>query len=104
VVVTDAYTVISGESLTVSAPGILANDSDANGDALTAVVDTDVSHGSLTLNVDGSFNYTPEPGFRGTDSFAYHASDGQDDSNIVIVSITVKEQAGCTLFLPVLWK
>ena len=45
--------------LTVGAPGVLGNDSDADGDPLTAVLVSGVSNGSLTLNSDGSFTYTP---------------------------------------------
>jgi VCBS repeat-containing protein len=69
--------------------GILANDSDANGHPLTAVLDSGPAHGSLTLNPDGSFTYLPEANFNGSDEFTYHASDGIDDSNIAVVTIIV---------------
>ena len=55
---------------------MLANDSDVDLDGLTAVIETDVTDGSLTLNLDGSFTYTPTQDFSGTDSFTYQASDG----------------------------
>jgi VCBS repeat-containing protein len=71
------------------APGVLANDTDADGDGLTAVLDTDVSNGSLLLDDDGSFIYTPEALFVGTDSFTYHANDGLADSPSVTVTIQV---------------
>src|SRR3989449_9460409 len=50
----DIYTPPEDTQLTVSAPGVLANDTDADGDALTAVLVSGPSHGTLTLNADGS--------------------------------------------------
>jgi VCBS repeat-containing protein len=85
----DAYTTDEGTILTVAAPGVLGNDSDVDGDPLTAVLNTSPSNGSLTLNSNGSFSYTPAPGFFGTDSFTYRANDGQADSNLATVTITV---------------
>jgi VCBS repeat-containing protein len=93
VAVADAYSVTQGITLTVAAPGVLANDSDGDGDDLTAVLDTDVTSGTLTLNADGSFTYTPDAGFAGTDSFTYHANDGTDDSNIATVTLAVTNSA-----------
>ena len=72
-----------------AAPGVLANDTDANGDPLTAVLNANVTHGSLTLNANGGFTYTPTAGYSGPDSFTYHANDGSADSNMVTVSLTV---------------
>ncbi|MBV7333691.1 tandem-95 repeat protein [Chloroflexi bacterium TSY] len=85
----DAYTTSIDTPLTVSAPGVLANDSDVEGDPLTASLQGDVTNGTLTLNADGSFSYTPNPGFVGDDSFTYVALDGPDASNTVTVTITV---------------
>jgi hypothetical protein len=85
----DAYMTNQGTPLSVPAPGVLDNDDDVDGDSLTAVLDTDVSNGMLTLNADGSFDYTPDPGFSGEDSFTYHAYDGTADSNIATVKIEV---------------
>src|SRR5439155_1737158 len=75
--------------LTVSAPGVLANDTDADGDTLTAVLVSGPSHGSLTLNADGSLVYMPALNFNGTDSFTYKASDGQTQSGVAPVTITI---------------
>ena len=88
VAVVDTYS--SGEDtvLTVAAPGVLANDTDSDG-ALTAAKVTDPTHGTLTLNANGSFVYTPTANFNGTDSFTYKANDGSADSNVVAVTITV---------------
>ena len=82
--------------------GVLSNDSDDDGDEITAVLDNDVLSGTLTLNTDGSFTYTPDTNFVGTDSFTYHANDGTDDSNIVTVTITVTANpiTGFTIYLP----
>jgi hypothetical protein len=74
---------------TPSVPVVLANDSDMDGDTLTAILDSGVSHGTLMLNADGSFTYTPNVGFIGTDSFTYIANDGIMDSNIASVTINV---------------
>jgi VCBS repeat-containing protein len=76
-------------SLNEAAPGVLGNDSDTEGDPLTAVLDTGPANGTLTLNADGSFSYTPDADFSGVDSFTYHANDGLADSNVATVTITV---------------
>ena len=87
---TVAYTVIDGKTLTVSAAnGVLANDTNADGGTLSAVLGTTTAHGSLTLNADGSFVYTPNAGFCGTDSFTYTATDGNATSAPATVTITV---------------
>ena len=85
----DAYATDEDTTLKVAAPGVLGNDSDTDGDPLTAVLDTATSDGTLTLNSDGSFDYDPDPDFNGSDSFTYHANDGSDDSNTATVTITV---------------
>jgi len=93
----DTYDVEAGSSLNVpAAAGVLANDTDANGDALAAVLAYGPSHGSLSLNADGSFQYTPVSDFIGADQFAYWASDGTDTSVRTVVSLNVKAQ-GSTL-------
>ena len=85
----DAYTVVEDGRLTVAAPGVLVNDSDVEGDRLTAVLVTGPSHGTLALNADGSFVYTPTADYHGPDSFTYRASDGTATSAIRTVAITV---------------
>src|SRR5205807_4627271 len=57
---------------------------------LSAVLVGGPSHGSLALNADGSFTYTPAADFNGTDSFTYRASDGSLSSNVATVTITVR--------------
>ena len=69
--------------------GVLNNDTDAEGNRLRSTLVTNVSNGTLTLNGDGTFVYTPNPNFFGTDTFTYRANDGALDSNIATVTITV---------------
>ena len=86
----DTYEAVSKQPLTVAAvTGVLANDSDADGDPLTALLVSGTSSGALTLNTDGSLSYTSNAAFVGTDSFTYRANDGTDDSNIATVTLTV---------------
>jgi VCBS repeat-containing protein len=86
----DTYTTAPGTPLIVPAPGVLANDSDPDGDPLTAMLESGPAHGVLTLNVDGGFTYTPAAGFAGTDSFTYRAADGAGAvSAAATVTITV---------------
>jgi hypothetical protein len=88
----DAYAVASGATLTVNAPGILANDTDDGGVGnLTAqLVQTTNMTGSFTLNPNGSFTYTPSPNFFGISTFTYRAVDASNQaSNIATVTITV---------------
>ena len=99
VAVSDSYTTTQDTMLSVAAPGVLLNDSDVDGDGLTAVLDSDVMSGTLTLNADGSFDYMPDAGFVGEDSFTYHAHDGTEASNSVTVTITVTA-GGYTIYLP----
>src|SRR4029434_3416659 len=47
------------------------------------------THGSVTLNSNGSFSYTPAANYLGTDSYTYKANDGQADSGIATVTITI---------------
>jgi VCBS repeat-containing protein len=87
----DAYTTPTNTALNVSAPGVLGNDSDVNNDPLTAVLVTNPGHGSLTLNSNGSFAYTPAAGYHGTDTFTYEANDGTLNSSPATVAITVND-------------
>jgi hypothetical protein len=68
--------------------GVLANDTDPNpGATLTAILVSDPSHGTVTLNSDGSFTYTPTAGFAGTDSFTYEANNGVANSTVATVTL-----------------
>jgi VCBS repeat-containing protein len=85
----DAYSTDEDAELTVAAPGVLDNDNDVDGDPLTAVLDGGPSNGTLALNSDGSFSYTPNADYSGSDSFTYVANDGTEDSDIATVTLTV---------------
>src|SRR5436305_4537931 len=87
----DAYAMDQDTTLTVAAPGLLANDTDVDGDALTAAHFTSTSHGSLAGAANGGFAYMPSPGFTGTDSFTYRANDGTVDGNAALRTITVRD-------------
>ena len=85
----DAYSAVFNTTLNVSAPGVLANDAANGGTGLAAALVSTVSHGSLTLNANGSFTYTPTTGFTGADSFTYRATSNVGNGNTVTVSLTV---------------
>jgi VCBS repeat-containing protein len=89
VAVDDAYTTDEDTPLTVDAPGVLANDSDEDGNPITAVLVEGTQNGTLTFNADGSFSYTPDPDWNGVDTFTYLANDGELDSNEAEVAIEV---------------
>jgi hypothetical protein len=74
----------------VSAPGVLANDSDIDSPTLSALLVSGPSHGTLTLKANGSFTYCPTSAFSGTDKFTYKVSDGSTVSNVGTVTIVVK--------------
>ncbi len=103
VAVADAYVVLVNRTLVVlPADGVLKNDSDEDGHALTAILVTTPGHhdGLFILNPDGSFTYTPAAGFFGTDTFTYKVNDGLVDSGVVTVTISVR----LPLFLPIILK
>jgi Bacterial Ig domain/Calcineurin-like phosphoesterase len=85
----ESYTIQGGGTLTVSAPGLLSNDSDIDSGTLTARLLSGPAHGALALNANGSFSYTPSGGYSGPDLFTYVLNDGQADSGVAIVSLTV---------------
>ena len=91
----DNYQVIVNNQLSVNTEaGVLLNDADANGDVMSAILDEDVTNGTLILSSDGSFTYTPAPGFLGTDSFSYFVTDGTLNSGSVSVEIAVTDFDG----------
>jgi len=96
VAVNEAYTIPHDTTLVASGSpaGVLANDSDTDGDALTAVLIAGPQNGTLTLNPDGTFAYIPNPGFYGEDNFTYQASDGALTSAAKTDTITVTPTGG----------
>ncbi|MHB9132351.1 MAG: tandem-95 repeat protein [Armatimonadota bacterium] len=90
VAVADDYTVDEDVALTTAdGPGVLSNDSDQDSDPLTAILDAQPTHGTLSLTSTGAFEYIPATNFHGTDSFTYHVNDGTDDSELATVTITI---------------
>jgi len=105
VAVADAYTMNEDTILTIDAPGVLNNDSDPDSDPITAVLVSDVTNGTLALAADGSFVYTPDADYFGTDTFTYKANDGELDSNVVTVTITINDVPDVRyIFLPIILK
>lgn len=90
----DSYATNSNATLNVPATGVLGNDTDIDSGALSAVIVSTVSHGTLTLNPDGSFSYTPAIDYTGSDSFSYRANDGAANSNVATVTLTVNDTVG----------
>jgi hypothetical protein len=97
----DSWSVAKNNTLNVSAPGVLANDDDIDGDALSAVLATTTSNGVLTLNADGSFTYVPNSDYSGGDSFTYHSSDGSLQSAATQVDITITDAPTTITLAPI---
>jgi VCBS repeat-containing protein len=85
----DGYTGHQGQELSVVPPGVLFNDVDADGDELTAVLVTPPAHGTLLLDEDGGFRFTPDIGFLGFDEFTYRANDGHGNSDLATVTLRI---------------
>lgn len=83
----DSYTAAAGAAVAVNAPGVLANDSDPDGDAFTSVLVSPAQFGTVLFNADGSFTYTPDDSSVTQDSFTYQDSDGIAISNVATVTI-----------------
>ncbi|MBL0210699.1 MAG: tandem-95 repeat protein [Holophagaceae bacterium] len=93
----DVYAVPTYFAFTVPAPGVLGNDTDVDGPALSAILVSGPAHGTLSLASDGSFTYTPSSTFSGTDTFTYRASDGSLTSNLATVTLNVNLLPACAL-------
>ncbi len=77
---------------------MLANDTDSNGDTLTAVILTGPANGTVTLLADGLFTYKPNTGFSGTDTFTYRVLDNKGGIDTGLVTIVVNRSI---MLLPV---
>ncbi|GAB4527264.1 MAG: hypothetical protein OHK0046_44910 [Anaerolineae bacterium] len=86
----DTYIATAGVTLQISAPGLLANDTDANGGSLSVKTAQNPTNGTLTLFKSGAFDYAPNPQFIGIEQFQYVVTDGALDSNTATVTIYVK--------------
>ena len=91
----DSYTTIRNTPLNAdggpgNSSGVLANDTNPNAGTRTVSKVSDVTHGTLTLNTDGTFIYNPANNYVGSDSFQYKFNDGFVDSNVTTATIVVK--------------
>lgn len=85
----DSYSTAEDTTLRVPARGVLQNDADEDGDVLRASLVEGPQHGTVVLNEDGSFEYTPSRDFASSDTFRYRALDGTEDSAPVTVTVSV---------------
>lgn len=88
--VDDFYVMQQDSTYSSRSPGALANDTDAEHDALYPTATTQPAHGTVTSRSDGSFTYTPAAGFHGFDTFTYRPFDGSATGNVTTVGIVVK--------------
>ena len=87
----DAYATDRDVPIVEVAPGLLGNDTDYDGDILTAALATPPTNGGVVLNPDGSFSYTPHPGYVGAASFSYTADDGLNPPVPATVDLTIDD-------------
>lgn len=91
----DSYVVPQGDVLDiVPAAGVLANDTDPDGDSLTARMFRNPIVGNIKFNSDGSFSYGAGLDFAGEVTFTYVANDGTGDSEETLVTVTVNPTGG----------
>lgn len=91
----DSYVVRQNHAIIVAAPGVLGND--LQGGAATAVSLTPPTHGTLALNSNGAFTYTPEAAYWGPDSFTYAIREEGEEAHAVTVTVSVAQD---WLYLP----
>jgi hypothetical protein len=96
------YTVARNGTFTISVAALVANDTDANGDALTITAVGNAVHGSVTLNAQtGAVTFTPDASYAGPANFSYTLSDGRGGTALGNVSLSVEEgPSGVSLFQP----
>ena len=97
---TNTFVTMGGAQSAPATGGVLDNDTDADGNSLTATLVSGPASGALTLNADGTFTYTPNADFYGTDTFTYRANDGTVNSNVATVTITVTPVATSSMTRP----
>lgn len=101
IAVNDVYTTTEDFPLIIAPPGVLANDSDPDGDMLVVFDHTLAMSGTVTVDGDGSILYTPSYNFYGTDTFTYTVSDGtlMSQATVTINVLPVEE-----VYLPVMMR
>ncbi|WP_316354888.1 beta strand repeat-containing protein [Devosia sp.] len=82
----DTSTVAEDSSVVIS---VLANDTDADGNALTVTSVGTAAHGTVVLNPNGTVTYTPTANYSGPDSFTYTISDGNGGTATATAEVTV---------------
>lgn len=85
----DQYAIVYDGMISAASPGVLANDVASDLEALTAELMYSPLHGTVQLNSDGDFQYTPNAGYIGSDNFTYRVWDGNDWSNIATVNLSI---------------
>ena len=85
----DSYSVNEGATLVITAPGLLANDRDDDGDAMTSFWVSGPQHGTVTVLSNGGFSYTHDGSQTVQDQFTYRVSDGQANSSIATVQLNI---------------
>ena len=86
ITVNDSYTASAGVTLNIAAPGVLSNDTI---NSATISAHTAPTHGTLTLNADGSFAYTPTSGYTGSDSITYTLTNSGGTSTATVTFTVV---------------
>ncbi len=97
----DSYSVDEDTVLDVPAPGVLSNDYDVDGDPFTPNLVSNVSNGALLFGADGSFTYTPDNNFNGTDTFTYEVCDPSSACSSANVTIVVNPVPDPQVFISV---
>ena len=87
----DRFDVQRDALFAATAPGVLKNDEDADGDELSIAGHSKAQHGDVTVRKDGSITYRPKPGFTGEDSFEYRISDGNGGESATTVTLNVAD-------------
>lgn len=89
VAVADSFNLVENIPLVVAAPGVLTNDTDVDGDVLSAALIAAPTNGVVSLATNGGFTYTPSANYVGPDAFTYVASDGAATSAVTTVSLAI---------------
>ncbi|MCB9947197.1 MAG: cadherin-like domain-containing protein [Rhodospirillaceae bacterium] len=88
----DTAATAANTALVLSVADLLANDSDADGDALSLAGFTQPAHGTLVDNGDGTLTYTPDAGYAGADSVTYTVTDGTATASATVaITVTAAE-------------
>jgi hypothetical protein len=88
----DSFQAVAGQTLSVPSSGVLGNDNDPDGDALTAILAGQANKGTVSLAPDGSFTYRANKKAKGTDSFTYLAEDPSGLNALATVDLQIKKK------------